>query len=208
MSNNKNWLAFQRWIDVSGDTNGVTWIGIEPGVVEFGDLTANIIGGGGAWSKQLGDPRTIISWALNNHWHTNFPLEQGGVIPFHYALLPHGAYDPVTANRFGLEQSRPLVAVPAQGNPVGSPLVTWDNPRIFVSALKPADDGDSAVILRLRSLSDQPESIELRWPAGSPAAVHYCGVDERPEDVAGPIIQLLPFGIRTLHIGLQSPAVP
>ncbi len=87
----------------------------------------------------MGDPRTIISWALNNHWHTNFPLAQGGVIPFHYALLPHGAYDPVTANRFGLAQNRPLIAVPAQGNPVGNPLVTWDNPRVFISALKPVE---------------------------------------------------------------------
>ena len=80
---NKNWLAFQRWIDVSNDKAGVTWVGLEAAIVQFGDITANLLGAvpRQAWSTKLGDTRTIISWALNNHWHTNFPLEQEGVIP-------------------------------------------------------------------------------------------------------------------------------
>ncbi|MFO1492555.1 MAG: glycoside hydrolase family 38 C-terminal domain-containing protein [Kiritimatiellia bacterium] len=153
---NKNWLACQRWVDVSAPDRGATWVPIEAAVVQFGDITANLLGSvhPGSWSRKIGDPRTIVSWALNNHWHTNFPLEQGGVIPFRYAILPHGAYDPVVANRFGLEQNRPLLARAVAGEINIKPLVSLDNPRVFVSTL-------SGGMARLRSASEKPEEFTL-----------------------------------------------
>ena len=101
---NHNWLAFQRWIDVADGQYGVTWIAIEAPLVEIGDITANQIDGvhGDPWLKTIAPNQTLFSWVLNNHWNTNFPLEQGCIIPFHYAILPHGTYDPIVANRFGL----------------------------------------------------------------------------------------------------------
>jgi hypothetical protein len=201
---NKNWLACQRWIDVSGADCGITWVPREASIVQFGDITANLLGAvaPGAWKTQLGDPRTIVSWALNNHWHTNFPLEQGGVIPFNYAILPHGAYDPVVANRFGLDQNQPLLALPVARNITVKPIVTLDNPRVFISTLKPADDG-KATILRLRSLSDQPETVKLSWPAGPPQTVQYCDATEVPGEPAGSDMAVLPYGIVTLRVQLK-----
>ena len=203
---NKNWLAFQRWIDVSNDNAGVTWVGLEAGIVQFGDITANLLGAVPlhAWSKKLGDTRTIVSWALNNQWHTNFPLEQDGVIPFRYAILLHGAYDPAVANRFGLEQNRPLVAVPAGRYPVEKSLVAVDNPRVFVSTLKPSED-DQATILRLRSLSDKLEQVKLSFPAGTPKSVHLCTVAEIPGEPAQSL-SLIPLGLVTLRLEFNEPA--
>jgi hypothetical protein len=203
---NKNWLAFQRWIDVSNDKAGVTWVGLEAGIVQFGDITANLLGAVPlhAWSKKLGDMRTIVSWALNNHWHTNFPLAQDGDIPFRYAILLHGAYDPAVANRFGLEQNRPLVAVPAGRYPVEKPLVAMDNPRVFVSTLKPSEDGQ-ATILGLRSLSDKLEQVKLSFPAGTPKSVHLCTVAEIPGEPAQSL-SLLPLGLVTLRLEFNEPA--
>jgi hypothetical protein len=197
---NKNWLAFQRWIDVSGDNAGVTWVGIEASMVEFGTITANLLGDTPTFATQLGDTRTVISWALNNHWSGNFWLEQGGIIPFHYAILPHGAYDPVTANRFGLEQNRPLVAVPTTANPVTNPFVAVDNPRVFVSTLKPAEDGSGALILRLRSLSSQTETVNLTWPAGAPSAINSCLADEIAGAASSGTVMLNPYGCVSLRI--------
>jgi len=157
---NRNWLAFQRWVDMSNDNYGVTWTSIEAPLIEFGDLTANIIGPGKNWLNSLPDTQTLFSWALNNHWHTNFPLEQGGLITFRYQILPHGPYNPGTANRFGLEQNRPLIAVPAINNPVEKPLVAVENAHIAVSTFKQSEDG-KAVILRLRSNSEQLEKVKL-----------------------------------------------
>ena len=198
---NKNWLAFQRWMDVSNDKAGVTWVGLEAAIFQFGDITANLLGAVPlqAWSRKLGDTSTIISWALNNHWHTNFPLEQEGVIPFHYAILLHGGYDVVVANRFGLEQNRPLVAVSAASNPVTAPVLAVNNPLVFVSTLKPADDG-KAVILRLRSLSDKAEAVELIWPARRPKSIRHCLADEEPRESATGSLTLQPYGLETLHL--------
>ncbi len=200
---NRNWLTFQRWVDISNDKTGVTWTSIEAPLIEFGDITGNVLGdavGAKYWLAHLPETQTVFSWALNNLWFTNFPLEQGGIIPFHYAILPHAAYDPVTANRFGLEQNRPLVPVQAGQNPVAKPFVVVDNPRVFVSTLKPSEDGQ-AVILRLRSLSDKPVTVKLTWPAGQPKSIHYCLADEIPAGgLIGSSVNMLPWGALTLRV--------
>ncbi len=203
---NKNWLACQRWVDVSGADRGVTWAPIEAAIIQFGDITANLLGAValGSWSKKLGDTRTIVSWALNNHWHTNFPLEQGGLIPFRYAILPHGAYDPVVANRFGLEQNRPLVAVLTDAKPLDQAPVAVDNPRVFISTLKPAEDG-KAIILRLRSLSDRPETAKLSFPAGAPKTVQWSDAAELPGKPVAGDLSLLPYGVITLRLEFNHP---
>jgi alpha-mannosidase len=196
---NKNWLVFQRWIDISNDHEGVTWTAIEAPLVELGDLTANIMGGGGNWRKSIPQTQTLLSWALNNHWFTNFPLQQGGIIPFRYVIQPHGRYDSVAANQFGLEQNRPLIAVPVDKNPVTKPLLTIDNPRVAISTLKPSED-DKALILRLRSVSDKPELINLTWPTGTPKSINLCLADEEPATPVGHKIVVEPYGVLTLRV--------
>ncbi|HMF73968.1 MAG TPA: glycoside hydrolase family 38 C-terminal domain-containing protein, partial [Flavitalea sp.] len=106
---NRNWLTFQRWIDISNQKHGVTWTAIESPLVEFGNLSGNILDGArqtSLWTKKLLPSQTLISWPLNNHWDTNFPLQQEGVMTFTYGILLHDAYSPVVANRFGVEQNR------------------------------------------------------------------------------------------------------
>ena len=170
--------------------------------MEFGTLTANIIGDGMAgnvWLEQLPKTQTVFSWALNNHWYTNFPLQQGGVMSFHYQILPHAGYDAVAANRFGLEQNRALVAIPTEKNPVDKPLVAIDNPRVAISNLKPSEDA-KAVILRIRSVSDQPETVHLSWPGGQPKSVHLCLADEEPGAISDGTVVMLPYGVVSLRI--------
>lgn len=200
---NRNWLVFQRWVDISNDKTGVTWTAIEAPLVEFGNITANVLGdalGAQHWLAHLPETQTVISWALNNHWFTNFPLEQGGIIPFHYVILPHAAYDPVKANQFGVEQNRPLLAIPVAKNPVDRQFLVVDNPRVFVSTLKPSEDG-KASILRLRSLSDKPETVRLTWPAGQPKFIYHCLADEIPAGgLVGSSVNVLPWGAVILRI--------
>lgn len=156
---NKNWLAFQRWIDVSNDQAGITWAGLEAPLVEVGEISANITGDGPGWRKSIAPTQTLYSWALNNHWYTNFPLEQGGIIPFRYALLPHHTgYDPVASNRFGLEQNRPLIVSPVRNDATLAPLFTVGNPRVMVSSISSERDD---LAITLRSLSEQKETVRL-----------------------------------------------
>ncbi|MBW8325912.1 MAG: hypothetical protein K0M50_14195 [Prolixibacteraceae bacterium] len=199
---NRNWLAAQRWIDVSNNDYGVTWSAIETPLIELGNITANILGGAREpenWLKTLPKSQTIFSWALNNHWHTNFPLEQGGIIRLNYQILPHKGYDPVVANRFGMEQNRPLVVVETDKNPVTKSLLSIDNPNVFVSALKLSDDG-KGIILRLRSLSASPEKVNLGWPAGAPKAIRISDFREVPGKTAGSNLTVLPYEVVTLYL--------
>lgn len=199
---NRNWLAAQRWIDISNNDFGVTWTAIESPLVELGSMTANILGGAREpenWLKSLDKTQTIFSWALNNHWHTNFPLEQGGIIRLNYQILPHKSYDPVVANRFAMEQNRPLLVVETDKNPISKPLLSIDNPNIFVSALKLSDDG-KGIILRLRSLSASSEKVNLGWPTGIPTSIRYSDFREEPGEVAGSNLTMLPYEVVTLYL--------
>jgi len=113
---NRNWIAFQRWLDISNNKRGVTWCSLDAPVFESGNITANIIGAATnspQWIKKLPPSATIYSWVMNNHWHTNFPLSQEGKVLFRYRIFPHNySYNADKASKFGMEQSQPLIAVP------------------------------------------------------------------------------------------------
>jgi alpha-mannosidase len=199
---NRNWIAMQRWLDISNDKEGVTWCSLDAALFEYGDMTANIDcewGNKGPWIKKLTPSSTVYSWVMNNHWITNFPLTQEGPVLFRYRILLHGSYDASAANRFGLEQAQPLAHVAANGNPKLNPLVGVDNDRVCVTILKPTTDG-KATILRLRSLSDKAENVKLAFPAGAPKSVRLCPIEETAGEPVVGTVSLLPYGLVTLRV--------
>lgn len=185
---NRNWIALQRWLNISNDNKGVTWCSMNACAFESGDMTANIIGGADGspkWITKLQPSSVIYSWALNNHWHTNFRLSQGGQIGFKYRLLPHvGAYDVVRSNRFALEQYRPLVAVSTakEVKPV-NPFSISGSDKVTLSNYQIGTKGKTHTI-RLLSLSDQTEQVTLQWARKQPKRVSYM-LDGRINRVAG-----------------------
>jgi alpha-mannosidase len=199
---NRNWLAFQRWIDVSNKEYGVTWTAIETPVVELGNITGTILDGArqvDRWIKKLSATQTIISWPVNNHWDTNFSPEQEGIITNTYSMEVHGKYDVVNANRFGMEQHRPLIAVPAKSNPIKKSLISLDNSKAIVSALKVSDD-NQALIVRLRSVSDKTEKINITYPSGLPKSVFTCTAGEKPLQRNSGSIVLPKYGTVSLRM--------
>ena len=199
---NKNWFAFQHWIDISNADFGVTWTSPSSPLVEFGDLTANILGVAmeeKQWKKNTEHTETVFSWALNNHWFTNFPLEQGGLISFQYQILTHHGYDSGRANKFGLERNRPLILAPVEKDPVQQPVVSFDNPKVAVSMLKRSEDG-KAIILRLRSVSDAMEMVQLEWPGNKPKRIRACNAEEKPGDLLRGELHMLPYGSVSYYI--------
>lgn len=164
---NRNWIAMQRWLDVSNANKGVIWCSMNAYCFESGDMAANILGGAynsPAWIKELCPSSTIYSWALNNHWHTNFRLSQDGIIGFKYHILPYvGRYDVVRSNQFAIERFRPLIPVLTKKefsmqNKLsinGSEKVVLTN---YISKAKGKVD-----ILHLRSLSETEELVSLTW---------------------------------------------
>jgi hypothetical protein len=172
---NRNWIGFQRWIDISNKEKGVTMCSLDAPVVEIGEMSADIIGSAiksPQWITKLSPSSIIYSWALNNHWHTNFPLSQEGVLQFRYRLLPHNdGYDAGIANRFGMEQAQPLVLTPLKENVQVKPLLTLsDNSKVSISILK-VDESGSKVTVRLRSVSDKDEYVKINWQDRKPVSV-------------------------------------
>ena len=174
---NRNWIALQRWLDVSNEEKGVTWCSLNACSFESGDLTANIIGGAyesPLWIRKLQPSSTIYSWALNNHWHTNFRLFQDGKIEFKYRVWPHvGGYDVVSSNQFAMEQYRPMVAVQTKKNfKVKNSLSVNASDKIVLSNYKTVNEGKNSIV-RLFSLSDQDEQVSLSWSKKQPKSIVY-----------------------------------
>jgi alpha-mannosidase len=202
---NKNWLAFQRWIDISNQNYGVTFTALESPIVELGDITGTILDGArqaDRWIKTLPATQTIFSWPVNNHWDTNFPPEQGGIITNTYCLQLHDAYDVVAASHFGMEQHRPLIALQTGGHPIKKPLLALDNSKLMIAALKASED-KKAIIVRLRSVSDKNEKVTISYPTGIPQAVNICMADEKPlTKVNGPVT-VPPYGAVSLRLEIK-----
>src|SRR4029077_15580501 len=147
----KNWFCVERWVDISASNLGVTWSTADAPLMEMGGLTANL-------SRRQPDPNVylktikpsakIFSWAMNNHWHTNYRAEQEGPTWCRFAIQPHGAYDPVAATRFGVESTEPLIVTSAVGEAPMPARLRIEPAGIVATAFKPSDDGQ-ALIVRL-----------------------------------------------------------
>jgi alpha-mannosidase len=199
----KNWFTVGRWVDVSNQDYGVTWATLDAPLVEVGAITAILIGSQtnpNAWMGKIEPSPTFYSWVMNNHWHTNYRAEQDGPTTFRYSLLPHKQYDPVAAQRFGIERSQPLVVKKAWGAaPSGRPLLELDTPDAIVTAIKPSEDG-KARIVRLFAAAGRPVKVGLRWGDPAPKAVFLSNLAEDRGEAVNLPIEIPAWGIVTLRV--------
>lgn len=203
---NRNWIALQRWLDISNDEKGVTWSAPNALTFESGDITANILGGSfqsPKWIKKLQPSATLFSWALNNHWYTNFPLTQEGVIKYEYHILPRkGVYNAALINQFGVEQVQPLVAIPvAKDFEYHTNLKLEGSPAIVLSQMKGMENGKETIV-RLRSVSSKDEQIQLKWQTKQPKSVQvyeYHG-NNKEENLLGKTIKVPSMGLTSLKV--------
>jgi alpha-mannosidase len=161
----KNWFSIERWVDISDSNRGVTWSTADAPLMELGGLTANLPRtqpDPNAYLKTIQPSSQIYSWVMNNHWHTNYRADQEGPTWFRYAIQPHGAYDPASAMRFGVDSTEPLIVKSAtDAAPLASRL-TIEPASVIATAFKPSDDG-KALILRLYNPTRQPATAHLTW---------------------------------------------
>ncbi len=184
----KNWFTVQRWVDISNDKFGVTWITPDAPLVELGGITANLIGSLSdprAWLDRLEPSQTIYSWAMNNHWHTNYRAEQEGPTVFRYFIWPHDERSPeTTAAQRAIELSQPLLVLPARGAEPKYPprLQVRGDPGsadVQVTAFKPSEDG-RAWIVRLFNVTSKNQTARLDWSDPPPKAMWLSDNSEKP----------------------------
>jgi alpha-mannosidase len=202
---NKNWFSFQRWVDISTKDRGITWTAIECPLIEWGNLSGNILDGARQtwlWQKKVPESSELYSWVLNNHWDTNFPLQQGGSMQQHYSFVVHNGYDVVAANRFGMEAHRPLITVQAKHNLLDKSFVYIGNPKLFVSTIKKMANSEN-ILLRIRSVSDKPEKLNFDWPAGAPSKIVACSANGEPEKTKLNLT-VAPYGMKTVMLNFDN----
>ncbi|MEN6457747.1 MAG: glycosyl hydrolase-related protein [Thermoguttaceae bacterium] len=200
----KNWFSVGRWTDVSNEDHGVTMANLDAPLIEVGAISPDTGEPGNhvpLWLERIKPSPTVYSYVMNNHWHTNYRADQEGPTVFRYALQPHGKYDPIAAQRFGLERSQPLVALPARGEaPSGKSLLAVDTPDVIVASIKPSADG-KAFIVRLFGAAGRAAKANLSW-ATAPKAVHRSDLSEEPLEPLNGAIDVPAWGLVTLRAEL------
>ena len=201
----KNWFTSQRWVDVANDDFGVTWATPDAPLVEIGGITANVLGSANdtkLWRNRIEPTQRIYSWAMNNHWHTNYRAEQEGPTTFRFSIQPHGKFRSDDATRFGVSLTQPLITIAAQGvDSYTTPRLRIDTRGVMVSAFKPSDDG-KALIVRLFGASGPTDHISLNWSSPAPTKVALSDNSERAGTLVGNNVEVPAFGIVTLRAEL------
>ncbi|RME90272.1 MAG: hypothetical protein D6766_13550, partial [Verrucomicrobia bacterium] len=199
----KNWFTVGRWADVSNDRFGVTWLTLDAPLVEVGGLTARLLNSQtnpDVWRKKVEPTQRFYSWAMNNHWGTNYRAWQEGPVLFRYVLIPHGAWDQAAAARLALASGQPLVPVRARGPAPDNTLpLTIDHPGVLLTGLKPADRGDGW-ILRLWNASDQPVRTRLEWTGPGQAGFWLSDLSEEPWERIDGALAFPPMGLKTVRV--------
>ena len=202
----KNWLTVGRWVDVANRDFGVTWVTLDAPLVQIGSLTANLLNSQtnpDVWRKKIERSQRLYSWAMNNHWGTNYRAYQEGPTKFRFILRPHRGGTPADATRFATAFSQPLLPVPARATPSAAPLLRVDSPDVLVTALKPSDDG-KALIVRLFGASGKDAKAKLDWAAPAPTQLWLSDTSEKPlQKTTGPIA-VPAWGIVTLRAELGN----
>ena len=196
----KNWLEVGNWADVSNTAYGVTWVTLDAPLVEVGGITATLLGGQSnpaVWRKHIEPTQKLYSWALNNHWETNYRAYQDGIITFRYALQPHGAYDAVASTKLSTGLSQPLIIAPAAGTVITTPRLEV-SPRLVVMSLRPSLDG-KAWMVTLYNPGEREEATDLHWNAAVGAS-YYSGTGEAAITPVAGAVTVAPQDVITIRV--------
>lgn len=176
----KNWLPVGRWADVSNSAHGVTWATLDAPLIEVGGITANMLGSQrdpALWRKQIAPTQRLYSWAMNNHWGTNYRAYQEDRVVFRYALRPHERYDAAAASRFAIALSQPLIAAAASAAPIKPTLLQITPNDVLAITLKTSEDGRGKVV-RLFGASGEDRSAKLITAGSTPHQAWLSNVSE------------------------------
>ncbi|MBB5058022.1 hypothetical protein HDF16_002728 [Granulicella aggregans] len=199
----KNWLPVGRWVDVSNDKTGVTWVTLDAPLIEVGEVSAVMLGSQrdpNVWRDYIEPTQKFYSWVMNNHWGTNYRAYQEGPVEFRYALRPHGGYDALATSKLAMGMSQPLVATRASGRTLREPLLSLDSPDVVVLSLKPSEDG-KAMMVTLFGASGENRETRLRWRSnitGKSSVSDTSEAEERAVD--GGTIHVPGWGVVTVRV--------
>jgi hypothetical protein len=191
----KNYFTPEKWVDISNQDYGITWITIDAPVIEIGDITtdANAYG----WVQEVKPSQTILSYIMNNYWGTNYKAGQEGKASFRYVIHPHGMFISSDAERLAVQESEPLYVVQvSEDKKEISPLLKVRGPGILVTSLVPQSDG---YIMHIFNAGGSPSVIDIEW-RDTPKALFFCDFDGNKTDDYVNGTPIPAWGIRMLRV--------
>ncbi|MGB9687970.1 polysaccharide lyase family protein [Thermogutta sp.] len=200
----KNYYTVQRWIDVSNEEFGVLWGSWDAPLVELGTIRTDVPQpfSPEGWLTHIEPTQTILSYVMNNYWETNYKADQEGPTLFTYFILPHrGGYDPVAATRFGIETTRPLIALVVNRNtpPELLPPVRVESGSVLPVECKMTRDG-RGMILRLFNPRQTREEAVVKLDEKKLTKAWITDLSEKPgAPVTGPVT-VAGFGLVSLRL--------
>jgi hypothetical protein len=198
----KNWLPVGRWIDVANARRGVTWVTLDAPLVEVGEISATMLGSQHdpkIWRKHIEPTQRFYSWAMNNHWGTNYRAYQQGVTELRYALRPHAGYDPAACSRLAIGLSQPLVASAAAAKAPAPPLLRIEPADVLALACKESADG-KAWMVRLFGAAGEDRKAKLSWAGHAAPRVWRSDLSEQPLEPAAAEIPVAGWELVTLRV--------
>jgi alpha-mannosidase len=203
----KNWFTVGRWADVANRDCGIQWVTLDAPLVQVGGITATLLNSQtnpDVWRKSVEPTRKIYSWAMNNHWGTNYRAYQEGLARFRFVLRPYRKSDPAENTRFATGFSQPLLPLPARGaKPGKSSLLRVSSEDVLITGLKPSDDG-KALIVRLFGASGKNRSVGLDWGTLRPKSVTLTDTSEKPGVVVRGAVAVPGNGLVSLRAELGN----
>jgi alpha-mannosidase len=191
-----------RWADVSGAGQGITWVTLDAPLVQVGGITANLLNSQtnpDVWRKQVPPSQKLYSWAMNNHWGTNYRAYQEGAAWFRFVLRPHRRFDAAEATRFANGFGQPLLAVAARGAaPSREPWLKLEPSDVLMLSLKPSDDGQ-ALITRLYGASGAARNARFQPTGFKAKTVNLSDTSERPGARVSGSVPVPGYGVVTLR---------
>lgn len=203
----KNWFTLGRWADVSNRRQGVAWVSLDAPLLQIGGITATMVGSQAnpdVWLKKVGPTQKLYSWAMNNHWGTNYRSYQEGPVVFRFVLRPHGRYDAAENTRFAIAASQPLLVSPAKdATGTMASRLQVEPAEVVVTGFKPSDDG-RALIVRLYGASDRSHRARLTWSEPVPTGLTLSDLGERPGKAIRGAIEVPAQGVVTVRAELPD----
>jgi hypothetical protein len=191
----KNYFTPERYVDISNQDFGVTWITRDAPLIEIGKITTDATAFG--WISDLSPSQTFYSYAMNNYWETNYKASQEGMVRFRYSLHPHAMYISSEAEKLAFSESEPLIVIPADEKTFGFPsLFTIKSSGIIVTALVPVEGG---YLVRLFNAGGNPSALEINWQQ-EPADNYFCDFDGNKTGDFKQGLIIPAWGLRTLRV--------
>jgi alpha-mannosidase len=206
------WFSSQNWASAGDDQLTVAVVNRDSFLWTFGDIVR------GTWPKEFKPAGpALFSYAMNNYWNTNYVAAQGGEFTFRYVLTSARALDQAALARMGWEETTPLertlVKSQDQTYPARKTLpaarssfLTVDNPSVFLSAWKQAEDG-AGTVMRFIELGGARAGVFVESPLLKNATAAPCNaVEECGTPMSG--VNRLGFSIapRQIYTLKVSPA--